>query len=445
MNKETLVRTLRFLFRHVEKFIAVAVVFAAIGLAARTLNYQPLTWKPDELETLANDVENTIKSNGYTIADGHTSIPDYAVHAGQIRKRIPTEPYRSDAAWKPVLPPDLPLRGGFEVLTVEALRAEAVRRTDSAADQWKRPPIPTTEETENPAYSEPSLWVNLYGTIPMKKQEEIYHQVFDLLIEPHCRPEYVYYELERAKIDPKEETVWQPVSIYPAGGIPPVQDADYSWDRLVPFGKQQNQYSLFLFSDFDVEPAKTYAYRIRLYLANPHYNTQETYVEKDVDTASPFIPSDWSSFTRVYVPDRTLVRLQSVTPTDSADFPRQTGPLRAVKGTVSLDYFDIELGQSLPLVEQREVVRGTLCNMSKADANKYIRSKTAEEIVNINYPDTGLRSNVCVLDFSGGRKLQKTLTREAQVSPDLFIAGKALLLMPDGTMQIITTEPELFR
>jgi hypothetical protein len=87
-----------------------------------------------------------------------------------------------------------------------------------------------------------------------------------------------------------------------------------------------------------------------------------------------------------------------------------------------------------------------LGNMSKDDANRFInRGKSPEEIVNRNYPDVGLRSDVCVMDFAGGRKLQKRLTREAQSSPDLFIAGKALLLMPNGTMQTTSPTLELFK
>jgi hypothetical protein len=63
----------------------------------------------------------------------------------------------------------------------------------------------------------------------------------------------------------------------------------------------------------------------------------------------------------------------------------------------------------------------------------------------VNFPETGLRSNVCIMDFSGGRRLQKGATREAQASPDLFAPSRALLLMPDGTMQVTSAEPELFR
>jgi hypothetical protein len=106
----------------------------------------------------------------------------------------------------------------------------------------------------------------------------------------------------------------------------------------------------------------------------------------------------------------------------------------------------MELGQSLPLVEKSNVSRGMLGNMSKKDANKFInRGKSVDENASsVNYPDTGLRSDVCVMDFSGGRRLQKRQSREAQGSPDLALAGKALLLMPDGTMQVISTEQELF-
>jgi hypothetical protein len=202
---------------------------------------------------------------------------------------------------------------------------------------------------------------------------------------------------------------------------------------------------LLLFSDFDVEPAKTYAYRIRLHLRNPNFNLQEASVEEGVDTQSEFVRSDWSSFARVHVPDRTLVQLRSVTPTDQSDFPRQGVPLGPVRGTLVLDYFDIEQGLSLPLVEKTNVHRGMLGNMSREDANRYINRGSPGEIIAgeiiVNYPETGLRSNVCVMDFSGGRRLQRRSTR----APDLFAPSRALLLMPDGTMQVISAEPELFR
>jgi hypothetical protein len=200
---------------------------------------------------------------------------------------------------------------------------------------------------------------------------------------------------------------------------------------------------MILFSDFDgVKPAATYAYRIRLYLANPNYNMQEASVEEGVDTKNPYIRSDWSPFASVYVPDRTVVLVASVTlPDSNMDFPRQSAPLRAVIGTLFLDYFDTELGQALPIVEKVRVERGMLANMTKIEANRYhSRGKSPDESVNINYPDIGLRSDVCIMDFSGGRKLQKRPT-----APDLFVPGKVLLLMPDGTMQVTTTAPELFK
>jgi hypothetical protein len=185
-----------------------------------------------------------------------------------------------------------------------------------------------------------------------------------------------------------------------------------------------------------------------LYLVNPNYGLQETSVEEGVDTKNQLIRSDWSDFARVSVPDRTLVHIQSVIPTDQTDFPRQAASLllRPIRGTILLDYFDVELGQSLPPVEKTDVLRGMLCNMSKTEANRFVnRGKPPDEIVTINYPELGLRSYVCVMDFSGGRKLQKKPSREAQGSPDLSTASKALLLMPDGTMQITSTEQELFR
>jgi len=436
----------RFIFRHGEKLVAVIVILAAMGIGVRTLDFQPLSWQPDELEELANSAEETIKENGFRIEDETIRIFDYAGYAEQIKQAIPTEPYRSETVWKPVLQPDPLLRGGFEVLTAESFRGEAVRRTNATVALWERPTLPEMKKEET-SPGMPSIWVNLYGTIPKEKQETIYRQVFKSFVVTGSLTEYLYYELERSEITPTREPVWQPVIVYPNEEFQTEQvnayPSDYTKDRLVPFTGQQdtNGDSMLLFSDCEVEPAKTYAYRIRLYLTNPNYNVQETSVEAGVDTKSPLIRSEWSSLVWVYVPDRTLVRLASVTPTDSADFPRQAVPLRALTGTLILDYFDIELGQTLPPVEKTEVRRGMLANMTKTEANRYFnRGKNPDEMVSINYPDVGLRSDVCIMDFSGGRKLQKRPT-----APDLFVVGKALLLMPDGTMQVTTTAPELFK
>jgi len=447
---------LRFLFLHGEKMVAGVLVVAAIGLALKTWNYTTLSWQPNELVDLANNTETAIKEGAFSIVGDDVKLFDYAGHATQIREQIPSMPYRGHAEWNPVIYPPSPPRGGFEVLPVESLRAESIRRSALATaqqgtEQWQRPPLPGTSTLTQGS----PIWVNVFGTIPLNVQWDIINQVFDNPPDAN-RPKYVYYELERAEVKPPGEFEWQPVIVYP--DHPGLQTnphadsfSDFSLDRLIPFEKQetsQEQYasSLLLFSDADVRHARTYAYRMRLYLVNPNYNLQESSVEEGVDTRNEFVRSDWSAVALVYVPDRTSVQIRSVSPPDPAEFPRQAVPLGAVRGTLILDHFDIELGQSLPLVEKRNVERGMLCNVSKNEANRYInRNKTGDDIVTVNYPDAGLRSDACVMDFSGGRKLQKKSSREAQGSPDLFVAGKALLLMSDGTMQMISTEQELFR
>jgi len=434
---------LRFFVRQGEKFVLGAVVVIALLLVLQTGRYQPLSWRPGELEELANSTEETIKSNNFTVDDKEIRVFDYATYAELIRETIFPELYRGDAELRPVLRLAPQPRGGFEILAAKFLRGEPARQAglttqEKPAARWQRPPLPgIAAGDQHPVRGAATIWVNLYGTIPVWEQWDIYNQVFGST-DPANRPEYVYYELERTEITLKEVPVWQPVTVYSTG--------EFQTGRLIPFGQQQEALQdrdLLLFSDFDVEPAKTYAYRMRLYVRNPNYNAQETSVKEGVDTTSELVRSDWSFFARVYVPGRTLVQLQSVTPTDPTDFPRQTVPLGSVRGTLVLDYFDVELGQSLPLVEKRNVLRGMLGNMTRDEANRFINRGDSEIVV--NYPDAGLRSNVCVMDFSGGRELQKRRTREAQASPELFVPGRALLLMPDGTMQITSTEPELFR
>ena len=446
----------RFLFRHSEKIAAGIMVLVALWFAVKGKDYKLLDWAPNELEELVDKTEEIIKSNKHSAVDKQIKIFDYATYAEQIRERIPSEPYRSESAWRPVLQPDRQPWGTIDILTAESLEGEAARRTGSMAkgmlqERWKRPPLPGSQ-SGNPQTTndESSIWINLYGTIPLRKQWDIYNLASGEAIEA-SRPEYVYYELEKAELPPKGDLIWHPVIVYPDGlqhsddEFVASQNFDLFRDRLIPLEQsvtRQADARVLLFSDFKVEPAKTYVYRIRLYLANPNYNMQETYVAEGVDTTSRYVRSDWGTFSRVYVPNRTTVRLQSVTPADRAEFPRQQGPLGGVRGTVTvlLDYFDMDLGLFLPSVEKKDVPRGTLCNVSKDDANRYInRIKTSDGTVNINYPDTGLRSDVCIMDFCGGKKLQK----KVQSSSDMFVTGKALLLMPDGTMQSATTTPEL--
>jgi len=452
---------LRLFVRHGEKFVAGIVLVAAVWIALQTQNFQPLSWKPDELSRLAEETETTIKNNASEIVGEKINIFDYATFAEQIQLRIPLEPYRSDAEWRPALQPSPVPRGGLEVLTAEALKGEAVRRIaltaqENSPDQWQRPSLP-----ESPAASNDGpIWINLYGAIPLLPQWNIYNEVFGNLVLETNSPQYVYYELQRAEINsatinPLEDLVWLPVIVYPdypESALPVHFDVppDFSLARLIPFaqGTSQEEYAnrSLLFSDFEVEPARSYAYRLRLYLVNPNYNLQTSSVQEGVDTKNSFLRSDWSDFVRVYVPDRTVVLMQSVQPADQADFPRQAVPLRPARGTVFLDHFNVELGQSLPLVEKGSLERGMVCNMSKNEALRFInRGKTADAFVTINFPEAGLRSDVGIMDLSGGRRLQKIASRESQSSPDLSTPSKALLLMPDGTMQITSTEQELFR
>ena len=440
---------LRFLGWHGEKFVAAALFIAAVWFALHVGNYQSLPWHSRELEQLVDDTEEIIKHNAVTLEDKELHVFDFAAYAEQIKTVIPTAPYRSETAWFPVLHPPLAPRGGFEILTATSLRAETVRRTGLAsqerlATQRNRTPLLRGAEEDQspenvvPVHRPASIWVNLYATIPFWEQWGIYNQVLDN-IDPESRPEYVYYELERTEVKPREMPDWQAVAANTGTASEP--------RRLIPFAQQQEalqEANLLLFSDLDIEPDRTYAYRIRLYVRNPNYNLQDIFVEAEVDTTSEFVRSDWSPFARVYVPERTLVQLRSVTPTDGANFPRQGAPLRPIMGTLVLHYLDIEQGVSLPLVERAEVLRGMLGNMSQAEANRYISRGGTGEII-VNYPEAGLRSNVCVMDFSGGRRLQKRPTREGQASPDLFVPSRALLLLPDGTMQTTSAEPELFR
>ena|GEM_PF-2505328 len=425
---------IRFLIRHGEKFAVVLVVSLCISFILGIRDYQPLPWQPHELKESARDAETVILNNEDVESEGKMRMVDFASLAVQIKDQIALDSYRSFSAWMPVLHAPPQLRRGVDVLAAHSLSGQAVRQTGIIRS------MPGTVPNDPP-----SLWINLYGTIPFWEQWDIHHQIFDDAFETG-KPDFAYYEIEKAVILSNEEPIWMPVVLFPDSPNRIGRNFDLPLDRLVPLEQQSanrqetilwQQPDFLLFSDFDIQPDTTYAYRIRLYLANPNYNVQETFVEESVDTASEFIRSDWSPFARVYVPERTTVSLKTLIPSDQANFPRQAVPLRPAQGTFGLDYFDIELGKFLPTVEKSAVQRGMLLNMSKEDANRFInRGKTPDEFVHIHFPDTGLRSGIAVMDYRGGRLFQKRATREALQSPDLSVQSEVLLLMPDGTMQI---------
>jgi hypothetical protein len=484
----------QFFIWHSEKIVAGILVVAALWLAMQGLGYQTLTWQPGELEEIARDTESAIKKSTRTAADEGIKMFDYAAYAKQIKEKIPPDPYRAEVAWKPALYPSPQSRGGIQILTAESLKGEPLRTgmtsvSGQGQDRWVRPSLPDQTGNRpirpnrggNLEVPEP-IWVNLYGVIPAAKQWEIYDQAFSTAVKTDAslsKPEYSCYELERAEYKPGQALDWQPVVVYPAsefGGSPGASE-DPSLERLIPFeqqllgqlgtggtsrppvrggtsGRKGTQSggdadSVLLYSDEKIEPAKTYAYRMRLHLLNPNYNLPEETVAEEVDTKSPSIMSDWSTPALVYVPDQTAARLLAVIPPDRADFPRQTSPQNSPKGIMLLEYFDLDMAQALPPVEKAEVVRGSICNMSKEDVLKVISKGrnvpggvAPGQRPGLDFPDTGLRSNVCIADLSGGRKLQKGTSKEAGLSPDLVVTSKALLLHPNGMMQVASTLPE---
>jgi len=89
----------QFLVWHGEKIVVAVVVVVALYFAWKGLGYPPLTWQPNELETISNDADKAIREGKRTAEDEEIKVFDYATYAEQIKSPISAEPYRTESRW----------------------------------------------------------------------------------------------------------------------------------------------------------------------------------------------------------------------------------------------------------------------------------------------------------------------------------------------------------
>jgi len=85
----------QFFVWHGEKFIVAFVVACALLLAMGGMNYQPLTWKPEDLERTAVEARSAIERSERTAEDEEIILFDYAEHAKRIKDLIKPDLYRN--------------------------------------------------------------------------------------------------------------------------------------------------------------------------------------------------------------------------------------------------------------------------------------------------------------------------------------------------------------
>ena len=194
-------------------------------------------------------------------------------------------------------------------------------------------------------------------------------------------------------------------------------------------------YYLFRYFDFEVEPDKTYVYRVKLILANPNFGVEERFVADPATLEQRFVESDYSDVSNpVSLGEVSRVFAQKV------EAPSRAGAEPRI--TLSSVYFDSD-DASESIVQDLSVKRGQV-------ANFYGQSHDPVNVsggmsVDMMYGDMGGSSskkggsknqkksvnhvsNVCVVDALGGSKIS--------AAKDYVSPGKVLILEPNGLMRV---------
>lgn len=197
-------------------------------------------------------------------------------------------------------------------------------------------------------------------------------------------------------------------------------------------------YYLFRFFDFDVQPNKTYVYRVKLKLANPNYGVDENFVEDPKTVGLTFIESPYSEVSNpVSLGKVSRIFFQTIAEDERVG--------RAPNLLVSSIYFDVDSG-SESIVKDQKVVRGQVANFPKQthkplESNRQSTLGMSPEMgmdpmmaggssKSKKKKETGKMvdhvSDVCVMDVFGGYKLP---------GGDLRSPARALILQPNGLVQ----------
>ena len=203
-----------FFVLHVEKIILIMVVPLAIYFAYQGTQHEPLKWQPDALAKAADESNQFILNNEHKAVDEGISIFTYDTYADWIKKEIKVDLYRTDVQWLPSLFPEKNKRGSVPVYTVTDLKATSglgaisINPTSAAAVIAGVSATATgggASTTQTASNQIGARWAVITGLIPIKKQLEVYVDTYSSSVLPdpvRDMPTYVYYEIERAEIEP---------------------------------------------------------------------------------------------------------------------------------------------------------------------------------------------------------------------------------------------------
>ncbi|MBQ9372481.1 MAG: hypothetical protein IJU03_09845 [Thermoguttaceae bacterium] len=194
-------------------------------------------------------------------------------------------------------------------------------------------------------------------------------------------------------------------------------------------------YYLFRYFDFEVEPEKTYMYRVKLILANPNYGVKEEFVENPESTENKYVESDFSAPSNPVAlgADARVFAEKVEAPTKPGVEPRIT---------LSSVYFDAD-SASESLLSGQTLKRGAVANFMNQSHNPVnVQGGMSGDMMNEMYyggssskkgkGKSGKKtvnhiSDITVVDALGGVKLPDS---------ELTSPAKIMILEPNGLLEI---------
>lgn len=200
----------QFFIDHVEKILFGIVIVFFLLFVYKAVARGKLDWQPQDLVQDADQAKKRIQDT----QPSPPPIRAFTKEADGIRKPIAEADYTFKTAWDPLVFAENVPRGLPALFPIKDLRATAGNGAFAMA-----PEDEDEESEEMMSTTRGQRWAVLAGLIEHRKQKDAYDTAFQEAAQwdpQRDYPDYVFYRVERAEVDPRVETAelkWSPIHV----------------------------------------------------------------------------------------------------------------------------------------------------------------------------------------------------------------------------------------
>ncbi len=200
----------QFFIDHVEKVLFGIVIVFFLLFVYRAVARPRLDFQPQDLVQDADQAKKRIQDT----KPSPVAIRGFAEEADGIRKPIAETDYTFKTAWDPLIFTENVPRGVPASFPIKDLRASAGNGAFAMAPEDEE-----EESEESMPATRGQRWVLLTGLIDHRKQKDAYDTAYQEAAQwdpQRDYPDYMFYRVERAEVDPRVETAelkWTPIHV----------------------------------------------------------------------------------------------------------------------------------------------------------------------------------------------------------------------------------------